>query len=131
VPDFCSVAALSGGAYTGRRLTEQQIEWTWGLRAPNGQPGFAPHFDERAWAWLSGGPPSALTYTILTDRTDTRLTAIIEHGLRKASGACPGRWLLAQVHVLPDQSVFVSGYCATEAELEQARGNSYAHTGVF
>ena len=128
---FAGVAALAGGAYTGHRMTEQQISWTWGLRAPNGQPGFALVFNAPAWLWLSGGPPSALARTFVTDRTDTRLTAVIEHGLRKASNGCPGRWLLAQVCVLPDNNVFVSGYCATEGELERARGNSYAHSDVL
>jgi hypothetical protein len=30
--------------------------------------------------------------------------------------------------VLPDQSVFVSCYCATEAELEKARDSTYVRT---
>lgn len=125
------VLILGAGALTSQRLTEQRIEWTWSLRAPNGLPGFALHFNERAWEWLSGGPASALTHTLVTDRTDTRLTAVIERGLREASDGCPGRWLLAQVHVLPDKSVFVSGYCATEAELRKARGASHAPSGVL
>jgi hypothetical protein len=125
------ILAVMAGAFTSHWLTEQQFEWAWGLRAPNGHPGFALHFNEHAWAWVSGGPPSALARTILTDRTDTRLTSVIEHGLAAVPNGCPGRWLLAQVHVLPDQSVFVSGYCATEAELEKARGNSYARSGVL
>lgn len=116
---------LGAGALTSQRLTDQRIKWTWGLRAPNGHLGFALHFNERAWEWLSGGPASALTHTLLTDRTDTRLTAVIERGLREASDGCPGHWLLSQVLALPDGSVFVSGYCATEGELEKARGASY------
>jgi hypothetical protein len=124
------ILTVAAGAYTGQRLTEQQIEWTWGVRAPNFHPGFALHFNERTWEWLSGRPPSALANTILSDRTDTRLTAVIEYGLRKASNRCPGHWLLARIHVLPDQSVFVSGYCATKAELEKARELSHAVSSV-
>jgi hypothetical protein len=124
------ILAVMGGAYTGHRLSERQIEWTWGLRTPNGPPGFALHFNERAWAWLSGGPPSALANTIFTARTDTWLTAIIEHGLREAPDGCPGCWLLAQVRALSDQGVFVSGYCAAEDELEKARGSTYAHSAL-
>jgi hypothetical protein len=120
------ILTITAGAYTAHLMTEKEITWTWGLRAPNGRPGFVLAFNAPAWTWISGGPASALAKTILTDRTDLRLTGVIEHGIAAAPNGCPGRWLLAQVHALPDGSVFISGFCATQPELERARGNAFA-----
>jgi hypothetical protein len=105
---------------------ERAVDWTWDLRAPNGNSGFAMILNSNAWEWVSGKPGSEWAETLLTDRTDHRLTALIEHGIQGKPTGCPAHWLLAQVKALPNGSVFVSGYCATEAELEKARGNAFA-----
>jgi hypothetical protein len=71
---------------------------------------------------VSGRPSAAWAETILSDRTAPRLTALIEHGMHWESTGCPAHWLLAQIRALPDGSVFLSGYCASNSELEKARG---------
>jgi hypothetical protein len=122
---------LGTGAWTHYRMSEQHIDWVWPLRAPNGQSGFAMHFNAPAWVWLTGRPASAIADSMISNRTNTRLTGVIENGMGRTPGACPSHWLLADIHVLPDGSVFVSGYCATQAELERAGRNSGAGVAVL
>ena len=38
------ILTIAAGAYTRHRQTEQRIDWTSGLHAPNRRPGFALRF---------------------------------------------------------------------------------------
>jgi hypothetical protein len=78
------ILVIAASAYTGHRLTEQQLDWIWELRAPNGHPGFALVFNLPAWTWASGRAPSDSNHRRRTDR----LTTVIEHGLRQTLDGC-------------------------------------------
>jgi hypothetical protein len=118
------VVAMAAASYwSAQWITAEEIAFTSGLRAPNGRPGFA--FILNSWAWwaVSGGSAAHWQTLLPTDHADLHLTAIINHGLATSAHNCPDRWLLAQVHPLPNGSIFISGYCASEAELGRAGGN--------
>jgi hypothetical protein len=59
-----------------------------------------------------------MTNVLLHDQVHRRLAALVEKGMERQSGACPGRWLLTQVRSLADGGMFFSGWCGSVAELQ-------------
>lgn len=115
---LAGLLVLGTGAWTGHRLTEQRIEWTWPLRAPSGQPGFALILNSWSWRWVSGGPVDDWERTLVTDRANLRLSAIVAHGFEKVPDGCPKQWQLSDVHPLPDGGIFISGFCTDAAKVK-------------
>ncbi len=116
-----SLVAIASAAsyYAAMRFTEQEVTWTWPLRAPDGQQGFAMILNSRAWRWVSGGPAADWEKTLVSDRTNVRLSGIIAHGFEKVSDGCPTQWQLSEVHPLPNGGVFISAICINAAKTKR------------
>jgi hypothetical protein len=108
---LAAFVALAAGAYTRYRITQQQILFTWPLRAPNGAPGFALVLNERSWRWVSGHPSADWERNLVNGRTHLRLSGIIAHGFEKVPAGCPNTWQLYEIHPLPGGGIFISGFC--------------------
>lgn len=92
------------------------VELIYDLRAPNGRPGFAAIFD--AWAWWSLTGQSVATNGSLSKGAAENVRGEINRVLAKTPHNCPDRWLLLSTTALHNGNVALTGYCASQAELE-------------
>jgi hypothetical protein len=113
-----------GSYFTARHLTTQTVEFARPLRAPDGRPGFALILNSWAWRWVSGGSATDWERALVSDRANTRLSAIVAHGFNKVPNGCSQRWELSEVHPLPDGGMFVSGICTAGAGFKKAHSSS-------
>jgi len=115
-----AVAAVLVTRYAARWISPETVEVVDDLRAPNGRPGFALVFNSWAWWGVSGQVAAQVATSMQDASTVDALEAVINRALATSSRNCPSRYLLADVHPLPDGGMFVSGWCASQVELENS-----------
>jgi hypothetical protein len=59
-----------------------------------------------------------MTDVKLNGQAHQRVAALVEEGMERQVGACPGRWPLAKALPMPNGGMFFSGWCASAAELQ-------------
>jgi hypothetical protein len=118
------IALCAHGFYAGYAAHEGAAEFSWIPASEHRRAGFGLILNAGLWPRVTGRHGRGAV--IIDAQAQNRLSALIEQAMQSETDGCSGRWLLSNILPLPDGGIFFSGFCATDAELNKARGEAYA-----